>query len=184
MKKKAVVALADGFEEIEAVTPIDILRRAGLEVIIAGIDKREIVSARGLRVAADVVLMENQESADALVLPGGGLGAVNLQKAQAVKKLILRMNEEKKIIAAICASPAVVLAPLGVLKGRKATCYPGCEKDFAPTTFFSEERVIVDGHIITSRGPGSAAEFSLAIVETLLGKEEALKLTRQMLFEF
>lgn len=183
MKKKVLVVLADGFEEIEAVTPIDILRRAGMDVMIAGVAKTEVTSARGLKVVVDVPLEKYKDDPDVLILPGGGLGAANLKNSETLKTLILKMNHDKRLIAAICASPAVVLAPLGVLQGKKATCFPGCEKDFGADTLFLKDRVVKDEHIITSQGPGTAAEFSLEIVKVLLGEDQMHKLADQMLLQ-
>lgn len=180
MKQTVLIVLADGFEEIEAVTPIDVLRRAALEVTVAGVEKKEIVGSRGLKIVADILLSEYKGLPDALILPGGSPGAENLRKSAAVQKLLTQMQDQQKWIGAICASPAVVLAPAGILDGKKATCYPGYEKQFGRQTVFEETRVVRDGHLITSRGPGTAFEFSLALVEALRGKEIANKLSEVM----
>ncbi|PIU39866.1 MAG: DJ-1 family protein, partial [Candidatus Omnitrophica bacterium CG07_land_8_20_14_0_80_50_8] len=127
MKKTALIVLADGFEEIEAVTPIDVLRRAGIEVIVAGVGKREVTGAHDITVETDLMLEQYQGIPDAVVLPGGMPGAANLNQSEALKDLLQKMKRAGKIIAAICASPAVVLAPNGILEGKKATCYPGFE---------------------------------------------------------
>ncbi len=181
MKKTALVVLADGFEEIEAVTPIDILRRAGVEVIIAGVGKRTITGAHGITIEADLLLEQYQELPDALVLPGGMPGAKNLQDSEALSGLIQKMKKAGKLIGAICAAPALVLSKAGVLEGRKATCYPGFEKDFGPKVTFSPERVVRDGMIVTSRGPGTALEFSLELVSQLVGSQSAEKLSHGVL---
>ena len=181
MAKKVTVLMADGFEEIEAVTAIDVLRRAGLEVKVTGVGKREIQSARGLKVVCDEVLAETEELPDAVVLPGGGVGAGNLGRSKAVARLLAGMNQAGRWVCAICASPAVVLAPQGLLDGRKATCYPGCEKNFGPKTVFSKERVVVDGHFITSRAPGTAMDFALEIAGKLAGPDAVPRLKEAML---
>lgn len=173
MSKKALVILADGFEEIEAVTPIDVLRRAELDVIVAGLGGKQVTGSRGLRVEADIPLEEYRETPDAVVLPGGLPGAKNLEESKSVQELLERMNREKKLVSAICASPALALTRAGVLKGRKATCYPGFESQFSKETTFVEDRVVIDQNITTSRGPGSALEFSLALVEQLVSKDKA-----------
>ena len=145
MAKRAIVLLADGFEEVEAITPIDYLRRAGVEVTTVSIGgSRAVTGSHGIPVTADAVLADIAPEAaasqsgsapspdasrlpDALLLPGGGVGADNLAASAAAGALITAQLDSGKIVAAICASPAVVLAPLGILKGRRFTCYPGLE---------------------------------------------------------
>lgn len=181
MLKTALVILADGFEEIEAIAPVDFLRRAGVRITLAGLENLRVQSSRNVGVEADILLRDLVELPDAVILPGGIPGATNLAKSEEVAELIKRMNETGKIIAAICAAPAVVLARLGILDGKKATCYPGCETDFSKTTVHSAERVVVDGNLITSQGPGTALEFSRAISEKLVGKEMTEKVREKML---
>ena len=181
MKKAVLVALADGFEEIEAVTPIDILRRAGLEVLVAGVGKTELTGSNGIRLRADLELEKYAGPLpDAIVLPGGAQGASNLAASKAVSALLERMRGEGRLIAAICAAPAVVLGRTGLLDGKTATCYPGYEKNFGPSVSFSQERVVTDGRVITSRGPGSAMEFALEIVRELVDPATAERLTRAL----
>ena len=180
MKKKVLIVLADGFEELEAVAPIDVLKRAGLEVTIAGLDKSNIESARGLKILTDSKLDDIKGEFDCLILPGGGEGAENLAKSLKLKSLIKDMYNRGKLIAAICASPVLVLSPTGILKGKKATCYPGVEKEFSPDVKFVNENIVVDGNIVTSRGPGTALLFGLKIVEILIGKETADSLKEKM----
>ncbi|MFQ5952664.1 MAG: DJ-1/PfpI family protein, partial [Candidatus Omnitrophota bacterium] len=115
-------------------------------------------------------------------LPGGLPGAENLSKSAKMKDLILAMNSKNKIIAAICASPALVLAPLGVLKGKRAACYPSMEENFSPEIEYAEENIIQDGNIITSKGPATAFSFALKIAENLVGKDTADTVGRQMLY--
>jgi len=172
-KRRALVILADGFEEIEAVTPIDILRRAGIEVVVAGLDKTAVTGARGITVQADILLTEFTGRPDAVILPGGMPGATNLAASSAVKALLAEAEDGGGIIAAICAAPAVVLAPMGLLKGKQATCYPGMEEDFPDGAGYTGQGVTIDGRIITASGVGTAMEFSLALVEALAGRDIA-----------
>ncbi|MBP9732911.1 MAG: DJ-1/PfpI family protein [Candidatus Omnitrophica bacterium] len=175
--KKVWVILAEGFEEIEAVTPIDVLRRAGLEVTVAGVGSASIMGAHGIRITADREVGSHGDIPAAIVLPGGMPGASNLAASSEVTALIRKVHASGGIVAAICASPAVVLAPLGLLDGMSATCYPGFEDRLGASVKHSAERVVRAGNVITSRGPGTALEFSLAIVEALAGGPavEALK---------
>jgi len=178
MAKKIAVILAEGFEEIEAIAPIDVLRRAGIDVIVAGLSGKTVTGAHGVKVEADIVLGDMKGLPDAIFLPGGLPGATNLEASPAVIDLIRRMHQEKRLVTAICASPALALQKSGILEGKRATCYPGYEKNFSSGVTFTEERVVKDGNVITSRGPGSAIEFALKLVEELAGKEKAAILNR------
>ena len=171
--KTAIVLLAPGFEEIEAITPIDLLRRAGIEVRALSItDQLEVKGGHGLVLKADGLLGEASGLADVVVVPGGGGGSQALAASAAVSDLLRRQAASQALVAAICAAPAVVLNPLGLLEGRHFTCYPGMEK-LVTTARFSTERTVMDGQIITSRAAGTAGEFSLAIIATLLGTAKA-----------
>ena len=181
MPKQVVVVLAHGFEEIEAVTPIDVLRRAGLDVVVAGVGATAVQGAHGVTYQCDIALEEIQSTPGAIVLPGGLPGAENLGKSGAVKDLTLRVHESGGICAAICAAPAFTLAKFGLLDGRTATCYPSFEKEFDSSTKASEDRVVVDGNIVTSRGPGTSLEFSLKLAGILAGPAAADELQDQML---
>lgn len=181
MAKKALVILADGFEEIEAIVPIDILRRAQIEVIVAGLSNKLVTGSHGIRVSADILLDEFKVDIDALILPGGSPGAENLAKSSKVASLIHRMFKAGKLIGAICASPALVLEPTGILKGKKATCYPGMETLFSPEVRFSKDSVAREANLITSRGPGTALAFSLAVVEALTDKNTAEAIKERIL---
>jgi len=183
MSKTALVILAEGFEELEAIAPIDVLRRAGVRVTIAGVKDLLVKSSRKIGVEADILLKDLVEMPDVVILPGGIPGATNLAQSEAVAALVRKMNAEGKSVAAICAAPAAVLAPLGILDGKKATCYPGCESDFSNKATYSQKRVVVDGNIITSQGPGTALEFALVIAERLVGKEMAATVRGKMLVE-
>lgn len=181
MAKTVLVVLAEGFEEVEAVTPADVLRRAGADVVIAGVGGRAIRGAHGIRIETDIALEDYRGLPDAVVLPGGQPGADNLCKSAKLTALLADMHAQERMIAAICASPAVVLAPLGILDNRSATCFPGYEKEIGSRGKFSEDRVVCAGHVITSRGPGTALEFSLELARRLAGKTKADALASAML---
>ena len=175
MNKKALIVLADGFEEMEAVAPIDILRRAGIDVRIAGLlpENGIVTGARGIGIKTDFTLKDITADFDACIFPGGMPGAQNLADSKAVNSLIALLHKEHRIIAAICAAPAVLLAPTGILDGKKATCFPGMESAFGEHTTFCDEPVVVSDNIITSRGAGTAIAFSLKILEQLLNQKTA-----------
>jgi protein deglycase len=177
---KILVPFASGFEEIEACTIVDVLRRADYEVIVAGIGDKMIEGSHGIKIECDV-LFEGVtiEGYDALVLPGGMPGTSNLLESTLLKSLILAANNKGIIIAAICAAPWV-LSEAGILDNKKATSYPNFA-DKLKTAQYSDEKVVVDGNLITSRGVGTALPFSLKIVELLENKEKANKLAEQML---
>ena len=179
--KKVIIILADGFEEIEAITAIDVLRRAGIQVTICGLDTEKIKGSKGIKVITDKELEGNEIEYDACILPGGMPGAKNLAASEKVKKLILDMDEQDKIIAAICSAPAVVLAPLGILDNKSATCYPGMEKNFSDLTRYKKDDVVIDENIITSRGPATALEFAMSIVNVLCQGDIADKLRKAIL---
>lgn len=173
--KTVGVFFANGFEEVEGITPVDFLRRAEVEVITLGIGGTEIEGGHGVVIKTDKSVEEGRSiQFDGVVIPGGMPGAENVASSEAVKSIITRCFEEGGIIGAICAAPAVVLAPLGVLDGKRATCYPGFEKTFHGKSIeFTEERVVKDGNVITSRGPGSAAEFAVALIREFQGEASA-----------
>jgi len=171
--KTACVLLADGFEEVEAVTPVDYLRRAGVEVAIVGIAGRSAVGARGIRIEADSGHEGMGRDYDCVVVPGGGKGSANLAASAAATSFIKRHFAAGKIVAAICAAPAVVLhGSCGILAGRRFTCFPGLESNVKGASF-SEARVVEDGNLITSRAAGTAGEFAYAIIRALVGKAKA-----------
>ncbi|MBN2051043.1 MAG: DJ-1/PfpI family protein [Spirochaetales bacterium] len=178
--KKIALLLAQGFEEVEAVTPVDYLRRAGIEVQVAGIGGTVLKGAHGLSVGADLGVEDLSEDLDGVVIPGGLPGASNVAASKEAQVLIQVLHRRGALVAAICASPAFVLAPLGILEGKKATCYPGCEGDLTGAEF-STRRVVRDGNVITSRGPGTAAEFSLEIIRYLAGEAKAAEVSGQTL---
>lgn len=178
---RALVLLADGFEEIEAVTPIDVLRRAGVEVITAGVGGRRVVGSHGVVLEADTTLDDAPRDVDVVVLPGGMPGADNLGKSQAVRDIVERTHAAGKRVAAICAAPAMALGRTSVLAGKRATCYPGFEKHLPDGVTHADDRVVVDGLVVTAKGPGVALEFSLALVEQLVSKEQADQLRAGMI---
>lgn len=180
MAKKAVVLLANGFEEIEAVTPIDILRRAGLEVTVAGVGGMTLTGSHGLVVSAETPVAGIDANYDMLVLPGGGQGSENLGKSPEAKRLAGELLAAGKIVGAICAAPVLTLGAWGFLSGKKATCFPGMESRFPKDVAFSSDPVVVDDNIITSRGAGTAMAFSLALVAGLLGRAAADDIAREI----
>ena len=180
MRKKVVLVLADGFEEVEAITPVDVLRRAGVEVAVAGLNTIDVKSSRGLIVKADILLEEYKEIPDAVILPGGP-GAEVLGRSEELKVFLEKAQRAQKIIAAICAAPALVLGRYQMLAGRKATCYPGYENQLGEKAVFMNQRVVRDGIFITSRGPGSAMEFSLQLVQALVDERTADIVAEKML---
>ena len=181
MSSKAVVLLAEGFEEIEALTIVDILRRAGVDVITAGVGGTEIAGAYGVTVLADVQLEDAPRDGDAVILPGGMPGSENLA-IPAVGDLVKAYAGSGKIVASICAAPALALSPTGVIDGKRATCYPGFEAAFPASAERSEDAVVEDGEVITSRGPGTAHRFALRLVERLVDSETAAQLQAGMLW--
>ncbi len=168
-----LVPLAQGCEELEAVTAIDLLRRAGIEVVTASLDDQPVRASRGVTLIADTTLDEVLDGEfDMIVLPGGSVGADHLDSDPRIGELLARMAKSGKFTAAICAAPKV-LANTGLLQGRKATSYPGVlDKMGLSDVTLSGEAVVSDGRIITSRGPGTAMDFALALIETLSGKEK------------
>ena len=182
MIKKVIVLLAEGFEEVEAITPIDYLRRAGIEVTVAAIGNGLTVKGtRGVSVNADMSLREaGTSSFDAVVIPGGMPGAANLAASKEAGDLIKEMAAGGKLVCAICASPAVVLSPLGLLAGKRFTCYPGMEEKVKDGKW-TEEDVVSDGNIITSRAAGTAGKFAVMIIVRLLGESEGDKVAKAVL---
>lgn len=178
-----LVPIANGSEEMEAVMIIDILRRAKANVVVAAVgDNLEILASRQVKLVADILLDEAAKfSYDLIVLPGGLGGAQTFANSEILVNMLKKQMETNRPYAAICASPALVLEPNGLLKGKKATAFPAlCSK--LSDQSHAENRVVVDGSLVTSRGPGTTMEFSLAIVEKLFGRDKALDLAKIMLF--
>ena len=179
--KKVFIFLADGFEEIEAIAPIDILRRAELDVVTISIsDSKTVTGAHGIKVEADQLFTETTFGEnDYYVLPGGYDGMLNLSAHQGVNELLKKQHSEGKKLAAICASPSV-LGKLGILEGKEAICYPGFEGKLTGATI-SKKSVVEDGNVITGKGPGVAVQFALKIVESLKGKETASQVSDSLM---
>ena len=180
--KQVIVILAPGFEEVEAFAPVDILRRAGVDVITAGTVDGVIVGRNGIKVLADESLDKDFDSDfDMIVLPGGHGGTENMKSDGRVKRLVEHHDEQGKYIAAICAAPTV-LAEIGVTEGKKITSHPSVKAEFHHEKY-SEKRVVVDGNLITSRAPGTAMEFAFKLVEILCGKEKVAEVNAGVLAE-
>jgi len=168
-----LIPLAQGCEELEAVTVIDLLRRAGIKVVTAGLDEQPVCASRGTVLIPDTTLdAALQNDYEMVVLPGGLPGADYLDQDERIRALLLKMANSEKFTAAICAAPKV-LAHAGLLQHRKATAYPGVlESMNFPDVSLQQAAVVQDGKVITSRGPGTAMAFALALVEALAGREK------------
>lgn len=174
------VLLADGFEEVEAIMPIDFLRRAGIEVRIIGIEAQDgkVRGAHDITVAVDSEITHYHATPRYLILPGGMPGAENLARSAAVRQIIVRVRDKGGVICAICAAPAIVLAPLGYLTGRRFTCYPSYRERVSTRGEYQEQAVVCDEWLITSRGAGTAAQFSAEIIARIKGRELAEQIMR------
>ncbi len=168
---RVLVPLAEGCEELEAVTIIDLLRRAGIEVVTAGLEPGPVKASRGVVLVPDTTLDAVQgEDFDMVVLPGGGPGTERLAQDGRVRGILRRHAERGRWTAAICAAPKV-LAEAGLLEGRRATSYPGClDAATVPGLRYEEAPVVRDGKVVTSRGPGTAMDFALELIELLEGR--------------
>lgn len=165
------VFLANGFEEIEALATVDILRRAGVDVVTVGVGNKMPVGAHGITVCADIVDEElNLERIEGVVLPGGMPGTTNLEASAIVQKAIAFAAERGMLLAAICAAPTI-LGHGGYLRGKKATCYPGFETELSDAVL--GHGVVADGNVITASGAGVAVDFALALVRYLVSAEKA-----------
>lgn len=182
MAKTAFVPIADGSEEIEACTIIDVLRRAGVQVTVAGVRVRQITASRGVVLVADKTVADCEgEVFDAIVLPGGMPGAEHLRDCEPLIAMLKAQQAAGRLYAAICAAPAVVLTPHGLLEGKTATGYPSM-LDQLPEA--STERVVVDGNCVTSQGPGTAMAFAVELVRQLCGEAKAEEVAGQLLISF
>ena len=177
---KVLIPLADGFEDIEAVAVIDILRRGGVEVVTASIhDSLSVTSAHGIRMEADRLFADvADETYDAIVLPGGGEGAANLKRSESVAARLRRQKEEGRLLCAICAAPTVLVAAGALDEGTEVTCYPTCQdeldREWAPAP------VVADGTVITGQAPGTAVLFGLVVLQTLAGEQVAQQVAQGM----
>lgn len=180
MSKKVIVPLAEGFEEIEALTIVDILRRANIEVSMAAITSLHVKGAHGIVVVADMLLKElDGNSFDMIALPGGLPGATNLAADATTQALLKDFDTKGKAIAAICAAP-YALKTAGVLK-KNYTCYPGFQLKIGDEGYNANDKVVKDGNVTTSQGPSTAMLFALSLVEQLCSKEVALQLKKDLL---
>lgn len=178
---KILVPLANGFEEIEAVNVIDILRRADVDVVTAGLKEGLVEGSHKIKMLPDTTLDKiDYRDFDGLVLPGGSPGFINLGNDERILKMAQEMDKVGKVVAAICAAPSVLIKA-GVLQGRRATVSPSGKAQVEACANFSEERVLVDGNLVTSRSPGTALEFGLKLVEVLAGKEKMQMVKAQTL---
>ena len=181
---KAAVFFADGFEDIEALSPVDYMRRAGIEVITVGVkgvpfnDTMIVTSSHKVPMIMDTTLQDflkeyNDTLPDCIVCPGGGLGAQNLSENDALLTYIEKCFESGKLVSAICASPAVVLGKTNILKDKKWTCYPGMQDNARPEYQgnYSNQVFITDGTLVTGRGPGASEQFAMELVRILAGQE-------------
>ena len=179
----AYVFLAEGFEEVEALTPVDILRRGGVTVKTVGIGGRTVTGAHGIPVGCDIAEEDViPDEIDMMVLPGGMPGAKNLDEHEGVRAALVRHAEQQKLIGAICAAP-MVLGHLGLLRGKRATCYPGFETELEGATYTAEP-CTADGNIITGKGPGASFAYAYRLLEEFKGAGVVEELKKGMMYEF
>lgn len=175
------ILLGTGFEETEALTPCDLLRRAGLEVALVGVNGREIVGSHKITVRADLPLdAVHPEDLEMLILPGGLRGVQSLLDCSAAMELTKRAWNAGKFVCAICAAPTI-LAKLGIIGSAPAVCYPGKEPEMGDAEILSQG-VVRAGKLITARAAGSSVEFALALIEALKGREEAERIAKQIVY--
>ncbi len=174
---KVVVLFKEGYEEVEALGSVDVLRRANIDVDLVGMDSIEVVSSHAIKMTMDKVFDESVYDADVVVLPGGLPGATNLRDDQRVIDLLKDFNDKGKIIAAICAGP-ISLETAGIINGKNYTCYPGFNEQM-PSGIYQDVLVCQDGHIITGRGPAASFELGYAILEALGIDSEPLQKAMQ-----
>lgn len=179
---KVNVYLADGFEEVEGLTVVDLLRRAGIEIDMVSImGRKEITGARKIPVLADK-LFEEQDDPDVIVLPGGMPGTLHLKAHEGLADLIRKADKEGKLLAAICAAPTIY-GEMELLEGKNATCYPGMEDKLLGANW-QEQSVVVDGNFVTSRGVGTAIAFALTLVTILKDEETAKSLANSIVYKW
>jgi 4-methyl-5(b-hydroxyethyl)-thiazole monophosphate biosynthesis len=180
MGKKGLIILAQGHEEVETITCIDLLRRAGITVTVAGLGSKTITGSHGITIIADCTFDESAAGFDSLILPGGMPGTTNLFESKKVLTVVKSSFERGLLCAAICAAPQV-LDKAGILSGRKYTCFPGVERKISQGTF-TDQPVVCDRNIITGKGVGTAIPFALAIVEYLLTPGDAATLADTIIY--
>lgn len=173
------VLLGTGFEEVEAIAPVDLLRRAGIPVLTVGVDGKSVSGSHGITVEADITLEQlDLTDLEMIVLPGGLGGVATARSSQPALDALRFAYENDKYVAAICAGPTV-LAELGIIGARKATCYPGCERGMAEATM-QEVACVTDGKLITGASAGCAISFGLTLIEALKGSQEAKRIEKQI----
>lgn len=182
--KKVMMFFAEGFEEVEALSVVDVLRRGGVEVEMTSIDEGKVVTgSHGIGIITNRnikdVTAEDLEDMDGFLLPGGMPGTLNLKKSERVREILCRGNEKGKLLGAICAAP-IVFGACDILKGKKATCYPGFEKELTGAEATTNP-VVVDGNIVTSRGVGTALDFGLTLLGILTDEENSKKIKESIL---
>ena len=183
MEKKVLLFLADGFEEIEALAPVDLLRRAGINVTTVSIsDTKEVRGGHDITVLSDKLFdeIDDKMDYDMIILPGGGVGTENLKKHDRLNALLLKYNENEKLLGAICAAPSV-LGKLNILNGKKAICYPGFEAELLGAVITNED-VVKDKNIITSKAAGTSIKFALEIIQTLLNTEASDEIKSSIMY--
>lgn len=184
MSKKILVPLADGFEMLEALSVVDVFRRAGVRVDMAAVgEDLQVTSSHEVRIFADKLLADcTEEDYDLIVLPGGIPGADNLKNSTLLAELLKKQNSEDRLYGAICASPAVVLEHHGLLEGKKATCHP-LFVDQLRTREQAGEHVVIDQNCVTSKGAGTSIEFGLELLGILMGEEAKKEVAKGMALE-
>lgn len=184
MAKRILVPLAEGFETIEALSLVDVFRRAGARVDLAAVGENlQVTSSHRVKVAADMLLVDCiREKYDLIALPGGIPGADNLKKSEILATLLKNQNSEDKLYAAICASPALVLEHHGLLEGKNATCHPGFV-DKLKSPAHAGEKVVVDKNCVTGKGAGTSIEFALELLKILMGEDKMREVAKGMAIE-
>lgn len=182
--KKLALFLADGCEEIEALTQADILRRAKEDVdILSVMDTVDVISSHNIHIVADGLITDADFSKyDGIILPGGLKGTENLKKNKILRKEVQEFFDKGKLVAAICAAPTV-LGDVGILKGKRATCYPGCEEGLIGAEVIKSAPAVQDGNIITSRGMGASISFGLMILSYFEGEEKAEEMAKKIVYK-
>ena len=174
------VLLGTGFEEVEAIAPVDLLRRAGISTLTVGVDGKTVTGGHGIAIEADITLEQmDLTRLDMIVLPGGLGGVATARSSQAALDALRFAWENDKFVAAICAGPTV-LADLGITDGRQSTCYPGCEGDMGSASIVADVPCVRDGNLITGTSAGCAVSFGLMLIEALKGADEARRIAGQI----
>ena len=178
MEKRILVPVADGTEMVEALSIVDVFRRAGQEVVMASVHDLVFTSSHGVRIQADRLIGDClEDDFDLIAIPGGIPGAANLRDSRELKEILLRHSDAGRLYGAICAAPAVVLKSHGLLEGRRATCHPAF---IAQLSSSDESRVVIDGNCVTSRGAGTSIDFALELLGLLAGEERKREVAKAM----